>query len=58
MNKVKVTVRYVSEKLGHSRYGYCRIMETAIRFCAEDDLDEVIEQFRNNHEVVEVKISR
>ena len=58
MNKVKVTVRYLSERLGHSRYGYSRLVETAVRFCTEDDLDEVIDQFRNNHEVIEVKIFR
>jgi hypothetical protein len=58
MSKVKVTIKYVSGRLGRSRYGVVRRVEEAVRFTDEDGLDEVMEQFRSRHEVVEVTISR
>lgn len=58
MNAVKVTIRYLDSKVVHSRYGYTRRLETVVRFVPEDQLDEVIEQFWSNHEVVEVKFTR
>ena len=58
MGKVKVTISYLSGKVGHSRYGYCSKVETVVRFCEESELDEVVEQFRRRGEIVEVRIGR
>lgn len=55
---VKVTITYKSGRMAHSRYGYVQKVETAVRFVEEDDLDEVLEQFRSHHEVIEVRIGR
>lgn len=58
MGKIRVTIKYLSRKLGHSRYGFTRRVEEAVRLVEEDGLDDVIDQFRANHEVLEVTISR
>lgn len=58
MAKVRVTIEYVSGKVVHSRYGYTQRVEQAVRFVEEEDLDEVVEQFRAHHDVVEVRIRR
>lgn len=55
--KVKVTIKYVG-RMGHSRYGYVQRVESVVRFADEDELDEVLDQFRAHHDVVEVIISR
>jgi len=54
----KVIISYISNKMGHSRYGYIQRVEIAVRYVNEDQLDDVVEQFRLNHEIIEVNISR
>lgn len=56
--KVKVTIKYTSDKFGHSRYGYTRREETAVKFVEEDELDEVVAQFEARHEVTEVILTK
>lgn len=58
MDKVKVTFTYKSGRMSWSRYGHVQRVETAVRFVEEDDLDEVLDQFRCHHKVIEVTISK
>ena len=57
-NRVKVTITYMSSKLGHSRYGYVQRMESAVRFIDESELDIVLDQFRSHAEIIEVLVTR
>jgi hypothetical protein len=58
MDKVKATISYVSDRVVTSRYGATRQVETVVRWCEPQELDDVVEQFRAHHEIVEVHISR
>jgi hypothetical protein len=58
MGKCKVVISYLDGKLTKGRYGFSQRVETAIRFCEESELDEVVEEFRRRGEIQEVTISR
>lgn len=58
MGKVRVTISYLGTRMGHSRYGYTQRVETVVKFVEEDDLDEVLDQFRAHHEVTEITVRR
>lgn len=57
-NRVKVTITYISSKLGHSRYGYVQRIESAVRFVDESELSMVVDQFRKYAEIIEVMVIR
>lgn len=57
-NRVKVTITYISSKLGHSRYGYVQRIESAVRFVDESELSTVVDQFRKHAEIIEVMVTR
>lgn len=57
-NRVKVTITYISSKLGHSRYGYVQRIESVVKFVDESELGMVVDQFRKHAEIIEVMVIR
>jgi hypothetical protein len=59
MGKCKVTIKYMDGKVSRGgRYGASQHVDTVVRFCEESELDDVVKQFRDRGEIIEVRINR
>lgn len=56
--RTRVTITYLCPRLNRSRYGYVQRQETVSRYVDHAELDSLLEQFRSDYTVVEVKIAR
>ena len=59
MEKNKVTITYLDGRVSRGgRYGASQHVETVLRWCNDEELDEVIKHFRLHYGIVPIEITR